>query len=294
MQVHHSMNQLPGIPSPVVTVGTFDGVHVGHLTIINRLNLLASGCSGSSVLITFDPHPRKVLYPDGAGKELKMICSAEEKYSRLEEAGLDHLIVLPFTREFARTPADTFVEEYLVGRLHARIIVVGFNHYFGHNKEGNYDSLYRMKEKYGFQVEEIPEQEIQNEAVSSTRIRKALSEGQIQRANAYLDFHYTIHSILHEGDTFRVNGLVRAVNLQVTDPQKLVPPPGSYAVSLHSGETEEKGLIHISGEGITYYALDQNLTANEGPVVLKFHRRLSETPELHLDRDLRWVAELIY
>jgi len=118
MQLHHSMDRLPDIPFPVVTVGSFDGVHVGHRAIIGRLNDLATRVGGSSVLITFYPHPRKVLYPQAAGKGLKMINSLQEKCLFLEDAGLDHLIVIEFAPEFARTTSDTFVEEYLVGRLH--------------------------------------------------------------------------------------------------------------------------------------------------------------------------------
>ena len=196
MQVHYSLDSLPEIPSPVVTVGSFDGVHKGHRTIIQRLNALAEEVGGASVLITFSPHPRKVLYPETAGKDLKMINSLPEKCMLLEEAGLDHLVIMEFTREFALTSSDEFVKYYLLGKLHAHTIVVGFNHFFGHNKEGNYHSLYKNRERLGYRVEEIPEQEIQNETVSSTKIRKALSEGNIQRVNAYLEHLYMVQTRL--------------------------------------------------------------------------------------------------
>lgn len=196
MQVHQSMDSLPEIASPVVTVGSFDGVHVGHRVIIGRLNDLASQVDGSSVLITFHPHPRMVLYPESSGKDLKLINSQEEKIKLLQAEGLDHLIIMEFTPDFARTSSEDFLEQYLVGKLHAHTIVVGFNHFFGHNREGSYSSLYASRERFSFKVEEIPGQEIQNETVSSSRIRKALKDGNIQRANAYLEHYYMISGCL--------------------------------------------------------------------------------------------------
>jgi riboflavin kinase/FMN adenylyltransferase len=133
MQIHFSMDFIPDIRFPVVTMGSFDGVHAGHRVLIFRLNKLARLAGGSSVLITFDPHTRKVLYPDTAGKELRLITSLEEKCRVLEETGLDHLIILEFNKDFSLTSSERFVEEYLVGKLHAHTIVVGFNHFFGHN-----------------------------------------------------------------------------------------------------------------------------------------------------------------
>ncbi len=138
MQVHFSLDQIPEIPFPVVTMGSFDGVHAGHRVIISRLKTLAEKQGGHTVLITFHPHPRMVLYPESAGKDLKLISTLDEKCRLLEEAGLDHLVVMEFTSDFARTTSREFVEEYLVGKLKAHTIVVGFNHYFGHNKEGDF------------------------------------------------------------------------------------------------------------------------------------------------------------
>ena len=192
MKIFKGFEEARNIINPVVTTGSFDGVHIGHKTILNRLKMLAEKHNGESVLITFDPHPRKVLYPDTAGKDLKLINSQEEKLELLEKTGLDNVIIVEFTREFSKITSEQFVRDLLHGILHAKVVVVGFNHHFGFNKEGDYKQLWQWREKYQFEAEEIPEQEVYHETVSSTKIRQAISEGYIQRANAYLDHYYII------------------------------------------------------------------------------------------------------
>ncbi len=142
MRIFKSFDEVTGIRNPVVTTGSFDGVHIGHKTIINRLKMLAEKHQGESVLITFDPHPRKVLYPESAGKGLKLINSQEEKLMMLEKAGLDNIIIVNFTLEFSRITSEQFVRDLLHNKLHAKVVVVGFNHHFGFNKEGDYKQLW--------------------------------------------------------------------------------------------------------------------------------------------------------
>jgi len=288
------MDELPVIPFPVVTMGSFDGVHVGHRVIISRLKHLAEQVAGSSVLITFDPHPRQVLYPETEGKELRLINSQSEKIRLLEETGLDHLVILPFTLGFSRTSSEDFVKEYLVRRLSAHTIVVGFNHYFGHKREGSYDSLYRLRESHGFKVEEIPGQEIQHETVSSTRIRKALAEGNIQRANAYLEHHYFLQAsmMLHTGYTRRFNHACYQVGSN--DPLKLIPPLGTYAVSLKYESDQAKGLIWIWEEDMLYLPLDPGDVACSTEAGIRFHKRLAGVVDMNLLQVLDDVRELIY
>jgi riboflavin kinase/FMN adenylyltransferase len=192
MKIFRGFEAVSGIRNPVVTTGSFDGVHIGHKTILNRLGMLARKHDGESVLITFNPHPRKVLYPDTAGKDLMLINSQEEKQMLLQKAGLDNLIIVTFTREFSRITSEQFVSDFLHDVLHAKVVVAGFNHHFGFNQEGDYKQLREWRNRYGFEAEEIPEQEVQHETVSSTKIRKAIGEGYIQRANAYLDHYYLI------------------------------------------------------------------------------------------------------
>jgi len=294
MQVHHSLDLLSPIPSPVVTVGSFDGVHAGHRVIIRRLNDLAKGVAGASVLITFSPHPRKVLYPDTAGKDLKMISTFSEKCLLLEEAGLDHLVVMEFTRDFARTTSDEFVKFHLVEKLHAHTIVVGFNHFFGFNKEGSYASLYRDRKKYGYRVEEIPEQEIQNETVSSTRIRRALSEGNIQRANAYLEHFYMVQTDLEAVLEVSGENTFKRFVFSVEDPGKLLPPEGAYAVSFQKGNRQFKGAVLINPSKNLLLPLEP-LTHPDGEIFcIQFHKRIEGGQLIPREDLLEMVRELIY
>lgn len=294
MQVHYSLDHLPVIPNPVVTVGSFDGVHVGHRVIIDRLNVLAGEVQGSSVLITFHPHPRKVLYPDTAGRELRLINSQPEKIRLMEDTGLDHLIILNFTLEFARISSEVFVKDHLVNKLHAFTVVVGFNHYFGHNREGSYDSLYRLREVFGFEVEEIPEQEIQHETVSSTRIRKALADGNIQRANAYLEHHFLILTAMVPDKVKSADFNHPCYVISKQDPEKLVPPLGTYAVSLNSSQGSRKGFVHIGAEAKLFFPMDKDGDTKAINWEIRFHKRISQSPALNPSVMMEAVRELIY
>jgi riboflavin kinase / FMN adenylyltransferase len=248
MKIFRGFEEARGIRNPVVTTGSFDGVHIGHKTILNRLKMLAKKYDGESVLITFDPHPRKVLYPDTAGKDLKLINSHEEKNELLRLSGLDNLIIVEFTREFSKTTSEEFVRDYLHGILNARVVVVGFNHHFGFNKEGDYKHLWNWREKYHFEAEEIPEQEVQHEAVSSTRIRKAISEGYIQRANAYLDHYYMIMGIPEKFEFSGSERLPSFLRVPITEECKILPATGIYAVSVVYEKTESRGMAVICQE----------------------------------------------
>lgn len=244
MRIFRSFQEASVINAPVVTTGTFDGVHIGHRTIIKRLKKLAAEHGGESVLITFHPHPRVVLYPETAGKGLKLICSQEEKTELLRKAGLDNVIIIEFTRDFARITSEEFVRDILCGVLGARVIVVGHNHHFGFNQQGDYRALWEWREKYGFEAEEIPMQEVQNETVSSTRIRQALTEGYIQRANAYLDHFYLVIGTAVKQDP-GVSPGVPMLSIPVTDATKLVPAPGLYAVSCAAEAFYSRGMVYI-------------------------------------------------
>ncbi|HYX10249.1 MAG TPA: riboflavin biosynthesis protein RibF [Bacteroidales bacterium] len=258
MNIHTNFAQLHEINNPVVTTGSFDGVHIGHKTILNRINSLARQQGGESVLITFYPHPRRVLFPHTRGKDLMMINTQREKAYLLEQTGLDHLIVIPFTREFAQISSFDFVKNMLVKKLHATTVVVGFNHHFGHNREGNYQYLYRMGKKHGYIVEEIPEQDLQNESVSSTRIRKSLHQGDIQRANAYLDHLYFIMGQIGPGNR-QLDGLgFPTLMISLEEATKLIPPDGVYAIRLEADNKTYKGMLNISKKGASHSGLNEN------------------------------------
>jgi riboflavin kinase / FMN adenylyltransferase len=245
MNIFRNFEDAKVIRNPVVTTGSFDGVHIGHKTILNRLKMLADKHNGESVLITFDPHPRKVLYPETTGKDLKLINSQEEKLELLDKAGLNNVIIIEFTLEFSKITSEQFVKDLLHGILNAKVIVAGFNHHFGFNKEGDYKQLWEWQDKYNFEAEEIPEQEVQHETVSSTKIRKAISEGYMQRANAYLDHYYIIigkpEEFLYENSA----SLPLLVKIQILEEFKLLPSPGIYAVTLESGLSYSKGMAII-------------------------------------------------
>jgi riboflavin kinase/FMN adenylyltransferase len=246
MKIFRSFEEAKNIRNPVVTTGSFDGVHIGHKTILNRLRMLADKHNGESVLITFHPHPRKVLYPETAGRDLRLINSQEEKIMLLEKAGLDNVIIIEFTREFAKTTSEEFVSRYLTGILKSKVVVAGFNHHFGFNKEGDYRQLWRMQEKYGFEAEEIPEQEVEHETVSSSRIRKAISEGYIQRANAYLDHYYLVMGVPLRSDPPPAGSSLTFYSVPITDENKLLPSDGIYAASVSTGSYSEKGMVVIN------------------------------------------------
>jgi riboflavin kinase/FMN adenylyltransferase len=313
MKIHHSLDSLEGIRNPVVTTGTFDGVHIGHKVIISRLNKLAEDVGGESVLITFHPHPRRVLYPGGKGRDLLLICSQEEKKMLLKETGLDHLVILEFSLEFSMISSKQFIEDILVKKLNARVVVVGFNHHFGHNREGDFSYLYKLGRINGFDVEEIPEQDIQNESVSSTKIRKALLEGNIQRANAYLDHYYIVKGStrLHEGSTEFFSHPI--YDLEISEDVKLLPPDGVYAVSISGKNGIHKGLLSVDKWKIVNNLMNPEVEVEfcfiddqPGPVpekvLLYFHKRIrngSSREDLDVKknlfkRDIKEIKELIY
>ncbi|MDM8003020.1 MAG: FAD synthetase family protein [Bacteroidota bacterium] len=303
MRIFRSFEEASVINAPVVTTGTFDGVHIGHRTIINRLKKLASEHSGESVLITFHPHPRVVLYPETAGKGLKLICSQEEKIELLRKAGLDNVIIIEFTREFSRITSEEFVRDILCGVLGAKVIVVGHNHHFGFNQEGDYRRLWEWREKYGFEAEEIPMQEVQNETVSSTRIRQALTEGYIQRANAYLDHFYLIIGAAVKDDP-ELSPLVPMIRIPVTDVTKLVPAPGLYAVSCAAETYFSRGMVFIPDNGAPLPDIFLHLEKYESDIpgkrmTLFFHKRLEASrpgmsTEKALNEGVREMSELIF
>ena len=304
MKVHTDFDNFGEIKNPVVTTGTFDGVHIGHKTILERLNFLSKSVDGESVLITFHPHPRKVLFPDKCGN-LMLINSQEEKKMQLSDAGLDHLFIIPFTPGFSQISSQEFVNDILLGKLHARIIIVGFNHHFGHNREGDYSYLYELSKSHNFDVEEIPMQDIEHEAVSSTRIRKALVEGHIQRANAYLDHYYNIKGLLKPVSDFPVKIPREVCEIIIEEEDKLIPPDGSYAISANREQSHGLAIILRTNGKIRVFIIctddNCNLKMNEQNNIC-FHKKLSKNYEhdkTHLfeqqiSQDIKALNDLIF
>ena len=279
MKIFRSFEEAKDIINPVITTGSFDGVHIGHKTILNRLRLLSEKINGESVLITFDPHPRKVLYPDTAGKDLKLINSQEEKLDLLEKTGLDNVIIVEFTREFSKITSEQFVRDYLHGILKAKIIVAGFNHHFGFNKEGDYRKLWEWQGKYHFEAVEIPEQEVHHETVSSTKIRQAISEGYIQRANAYLDHYYIIKGLAENNPSEETADFPDLLKIPLNEECKILPLWGIYAVSASWDLFTSKGMAIIyrrkdNIREVLLHIFDKKDFNSDKRVTLSFHKKI--------------------
>ncbi len=230
MKVYQDFEEVGNIPNAVLTIGTFDGVHLGHQKIIERLKEEAKRINGETVLFTFFPHPRMVINPTNHG--LKLIQTQAEKIENLERLGLDHLIIFPFTKEFSTLSADEFVRDYLVNKLHVKTIVVGYDHQFGKNREGSLKQLQKLSETLPFEVIEIPAHEVDEINVSSTKIRQAIEIGDIQTANSYLNEPFEISGNVVKGNQIgRTIGFPTA-NIEIGDELKIIPAIGVYAVEV--------------------------------------------------------------
>ena len=186
------------IPHAVVTIGTFDGVHLGHQAIFKKMKELAQDIGGQTVVVTFQPHPRQVLNIDSSN--LRFLCTPEEKLERFEAFGIDNVVIINFTKEFSRTPSEVFIKDYIIDNIKPEYIVVGYDHHFGKNRMGDFDLLNDLKKKYGFKVERIAAQDVENIAISSTKIRNALAVGNVKSANRLLGYTYSISAEVVRGN----------------------------------------------------------------------------------------------
>ena len=243
MQVHYNLSDFPNLSFPVVTTGTFDGVHLGHQTIIARLKELSLKFDGQSVVITYHPHPRMVLQPNNT--ELEFLNTLPEKIARLEQLGVDHLLIIPFDSTFASLTSEDFIRKILVDIVHTRKLVIGYDHHFGKNREGSFDHLVEYGPKYGFDVEEIPAQDIDQVAVSSTKIREALRKGDIQAANRYLGYAYPFNGKVMKGRQLGRKIEFPTANLEIVPNRKLIPANGVYAVNVIVESAIYNGMMNI-------------------------------------------------
>lgn len=228
MQVHRYTDQLPPFKNAVITVGTFDGVHTGHLQIMHQLKETAIEAGGETVIITFNPHPRRVV--SGQQNEIRLLNSLVERIELLDKNGINHLVIVPFTESFSKMSAIEYAEEFLVKHFRPHTIIIGYDHHFGHNREGNYTLLEALKEKHGYSVKEITEKVLNNVTISSTKIRHALLNGNISEANSFLGYPYFVEGTVVSGKKLgRAIGYPTA-NIRLSDEEKLVPANGVYAV----------------------------------------------------------------
>jgi riboflavin kinase/FMN adenylyltransferase len=231
MKVYNHLDEFNKINNAIVTIGTFDGVHVGHRKIISRITEVAKQTNGESVILTFFPHPRMIINPEDVN--LKLITTIREKAQLLEQLGIDHLIITPFTRDFSNLSAETYIQKVLVDKIGTKKIIIGYDHHFGKDREGNLERLQKFAPDYGYEVEEIPEQDIHDIAVSSTQVREALKKGDVETANEFLGYPFSLFGQVIKGDQLgRTLGFPTA-NLLVEESYKLIPGDGIYAVKIN-------------------------------------------------------------
>ncbi len=246
MKIHENIDSLPRIKKPIVTVGTFDGVHVGHQKIIARINELAKQEGGESVLLTFNPHPRLVLFPED--ENIKLITTTDEKNAILESLGLNHVIYLPFEKSFSLLSAQEYVRDFLVNKIGVHTMVIGYDHHFGRNRLGNLALLKELSLVYNFKVEEISAHAIDAINVSSTKVRSALLEGNIVQANEYLGHPFTLSGTVEKGSQIgRTIGYPTA-NLHIKDTYKILPKLGVYSVEVIFNNERLKGMMNIGSK----------------------------------------------
>jgi len=282
MKVVYDIKEFDPKKPVVLTQGTFDGVHFGHRKILRHVVSEAREIDGVSVLLTFYPHPRLVLYPDD--NELKLLTTIEEKVELVSAIGIDYLIIIPFTQELSRLRASDFVRDKLVEQLHISKLIIGYDHRFGRNREGGLKEMIQFSETYNFKLEEIPPQDIEDSIVSSTKIRKALLDGDVHLAKEYLGDLYTISGKVEEGLQRGTTIGYPTANVRVGSSFKLIPKNGVYAVWVYIDKIRYAGMLNI-GYNPTFedkkwsmevHILNFNKNIYHHKILISFHSRIRE------------------
>ncbi len=242
MKVYHHLDEFKKPEKTVVTTGTFDGVHVGHQKIINRLVDVANKTGAESVILTFFPHPRMVLHQD---LDIKLIQTLQERIRELGATGLDHLIIHPFSKEFSRLSSLEFVRNILVNQLGVETLVIGYDHHFGRNREGSFEHLKEFGPVYGFEVEEIEVQDVDQISVSSTKIRKALKAGDVVSAATFLTRPFELEGEVVKGKQLGRKLGFPTANIKIPESYKIYPKNGVYAVDVQYNNRSFKGMLNI-------------------------------------------------
>ncbi len=241
MKIHHDYTGY-NAQNAAITIGVFDGVHKGHVEILSRILEMARKINGESVVVTFWPHPRLVLKQDNS---IKLINTLEEKQKLLTGLGIDHLIIIPFTEEFAQQTSEEFIKNILIDKLHVKHLVVGFNHHFGRGREGNFNQIQKYAEIYNFDVERLDAKLVENEHVSSTKIRNALNIGDIQTANSFLGYNYSITGKIVDGNKIGREIGFPTANIQLDHDFKLLPKEGVYIVEAEIDHKKYPAMLNI-------------------------------------------------
>lgn len=259
MYIYHNIDEFVRLKNAVVTIGTFDGVHIGHRKIISGIRELADSSGGETVLLTFFPHPRMILHPED--ESLKLINTINEKAELMEKLGINHLIITPFSRDFSNQTAESYIRDVLVNKIGTKKIVIGYDHRFGKDRQGGLDDLQRLGPVCGFDVIEIPEQDINEVAVSSTRIRSALLQGNIDLANTFLGYPFFITGTVIRGDQIGRQIGYPTANINIQERYKLIPGDGIFAVKVKIADEYYKGMAYI-GTRPTLNGMTRNIEVN--------------------------------
>lgn len=243
MKIYQQLTDFHPPHFSVVTSGTFDGVHLGHQKILRRLQELANRKQGETVLLTYWPHPRLILQPKD--KSLRLLTSLSEKVKLLEGMGVDHLIILPFTKELSQMSSEEFIRDILVDKIQTKTLVIGYDHKFGKNREGSFEYLQSHSHLFGFAIEEISRQDVDDLGVSSTKIRTALAQGDITTANKYLGRPYDLSGQVVKGQQIGRSIGFPTANIQIADNYKLLPRDGAYAVYADVNSIRYKAILNI-------------------------------------------------
>ena len=243
MKVFSSISDFSSDKKAIITIGTFDGVHLGHRTILSRINEIAEKVNGESTLLTFFPHPRHVLYPDD--QDMRLLNTLYEKQNILEKSGLDNLITHEFTKEFSRIKPSNFIRDVLVDKLKVHTLIMGYDHHFGRNREGSFDELISLAELYDFKIQIISAQIHEGVTVSSSKIRQLIEKGDVEKANNYLGYEYFVN-----GEVIMGNGIGNdlgfpTANVLVKNERKLFPIDGVYAVKVKVDGSLFNGMMNI-------------------------------------------------
>lgn len=242
MQIYYDLDNFKAL-KPVVTIGTFDGVHLGHREVISELKRISVLSRGESVVFTFEPHPRLVIAP--LEDSLRLLSTTSEKINQMEQIGVDHLVIYPFTAAFSKLSYNEFVENILVQRMNISSLVVGYDHRFGQGRKGDFHSLETLSKSLNFKVEQLSQLLVDSKVVSSTKIRMAIGNGNISKANHFLGYQYSLTGKVIEGKQLGRQIGYPTANIEISDRHKLVPGDGVYAVKVKTGGEIYKGMLNI-------------------------------------------------
>ena len=294
MKIYHDFTDFVKVPNAIVTIGTFDGVHQGHRAILSDMVNAAKSIDGETVVITFYPHPRQVLNIDSAN--LRFITSQEEKIKHLEEIGIDNLIVVNFTKEFSLLPSDVFIRDYVIEKINPAKIVIGYDHHFGNNRTGDFSQLQELASQYNFEVQRIEAHDVENIAVSSTKIRHSLQRGDVEHANMLLGYQYSYVGNVVSGNKIGREIGYRTANLDVKKEFRLIEMPGVYATYVDFEDKVYKSMTYIGKKPTINACNDENIEVHifdfdgdiyEKDVKIRFVKRIRDERKFDSLDDLK-------